>query len=118
MRKRRKSSCEKVMGVEETSTLMRPSAHPVIEPRPVAEVDSHLLFCPPLKRFLFSHADLSCSPNYLIQKTHSHLPCSSTYVKGFFSLKTLFLFCRHCHSYIKLKEHGHRLSPLLMFKEE
>jgi hypothetical protein len=51
-------------------------------------------------------------------KKYSHLPYYSTYVKGFFFLKTLFLFCSHCHSCRKLKEHGHRPPLLPMFKEE
>jgi hypothetical protein len=84
-------------------------------------VQSHRLnhfFARPSRIFFF----FTCGPILLTQlphsKKYSHLPYSSTYVKGFFFLKTLFLFCYHCHACRKLKEHGHR--PLLpsMFKEE
>lgn len=78
-----------------------------------------LLFLPALKSFFF----FTCGPILLTQlphsKKHSHLSHSSTYVKGFFFFfKILFLFCHHCHSYHRLKEHGHCLLPPLMFKEE
>jgi hypothetical protein len=90
------------------------SAHPVIKPNHKGWV-TPLFFGPNSKAFFFlvPPMDLSCSPNYLILKS---IPIDSAPLsmwRVFFS--KLFIFSHHC---CKLKEHGHRSSSLIMFKEE
>lgn len=90
------------------------SAHPVIEPSHkgwitllfLAQIQFYLFLVPPM--------DLSCSQNYLVQKNILIDSAPLSIFRVFFS--KLFSFSHHCCH--KLKEHGHRSSSLLMFKEE